>query len=427
MPVDQFALRNDRYFCESVALNDLAAAVGTPAYVYSQTMLDQNCNQLIAAFASYPTQACFAVKALSNLSILKRIFAAGLGADLVSGGELQRALLAGADPQRSVFSGVGKQPDEIRKAIQAGILMFNVESTSEIDMIASLAAECHKVVNIGLRINPNIDAQTNEKITTGLYSTKFGLAESDLPEILLQIKKHQNLKLISLGCHIGSQILDLNPLREAAERMVALATKVQQMGFPLQYLNMGGGLGIRYHDEIPPSTEAYAETLIDAIKHTGLKLIIEPGRSLVGNIGSIMTRVISVKKTPERHFVVVDAAMNDLIRPTLYESYHAVVNASLGIHELNQANSSAELCDIVGPICESGDYLAKDRLMPIPAAGDILLIRGCGAYSSSMASQYNSRPRAPEILVSGSQFRVIRQREALESLWAQELSGIAED
>jgi len=417
--VDQFQLRDGSYHCDSLPLNDLGQSVGTPAYIYSKQMLEEHCSALLDAFKNYPTDACFAVKSLSNLSILKTIFAAGLGADLVSAGELQRALLAGAPTNRIVFSGVGKQEDEVRQALKAGILMFNVESPFEIDMIAGLAAAANKTAAISLRINPNIDAQTNAKITTGLYSTKFGLTETDLPDLLNRIRSQPSLQLVGLACHIGSQILDLAPLKEAAQQMASLSKHVRELGFDLRYLNMGGGLGIRYSNEEPPSVTEYAEALIQGVRPTGLRLIIEPGRSLVGNIGVLLTRVISVKKTPERHFVVVDAAMNDLIRPTLYESYHTIsaVNATA-------PNAPAALCDIVGPICESGDFLGKDRQMPLPVAGELLMVRGCGAYGSSMASQYNSRPRAPEVFVDGATFRIIRQRETLESLWANELPGL---
>ncbi|MEN9834697.1 MAG: diaminopimelate decarboxylase [Pseudomonadota bacterium] len=417
--VDQFQVVDGRYFCEGVDLRELAEAQGTPAYVYSKAMLRHHCESLLAAFKDYPTQACFAVKALSNLTVLKEIFACGLGADLVSGGELERALLAGAAANKIVFSGVGKQVHEIQQALNANILMFNIESPFELEMIAQLAEAAGKVAAISIRVNPNIDAQTNAKITTGLYSTKFGIAERDLPELLESIRRRPSLKLIALGCHIGSQILDLNPLRDAARQMADLCGSVRKLGFDLKYLNMGGGLGIRYRNEDPPSVSSYAATLISEVKPTGLNLIIEPGRSLVGNIGVLLTRVINVKKTPDRHFVVVDAAMNDLVRPTLYESYHSIESV------LPKSPASApSLCDIVGPICESGDYLGKDRMMALPGPGDLLMVRGCGAYAASMASQYNSRPRAPELLVSGHGYQIARKRETVASLWADELGNL---
>ncbi len=419
--MDHFELKNGVYHCEDVPLPALADAVGTPAYVYSEATLTRHCRELLKAFAAYPTLACFAVKSLSNLAVLRRIFQEGLGADLVSLGELERALLGGAPANRIVFSGVGKRPDEIRRALSAGILMFNVESAYELDLIAQIAKEMGKRAPVSLRLNPNIDAKTNEKIATGLYTTKFGLPEAELPSLLDRIGRDPNLELAGICCHIGSQITELAPLAEAAARMASVAKSIIASGHQLRHLNMGGGLGIRYNDETPPTIEAYAKTLIEAVKPTGLKLIIEPGRVLVGNIGVLLTRVVGVKKTPARNFVVVDAAMNDLIRPSLYDSYHDIRAV-----KAPKPDTPKELCDFVGPVCETGDFLGKGRSLPLPAAGDLVLIRSCGAYSSSMASQYNSRPRAPEILVSGSGYRVVRQRESLESLWASELDGLAD-
>lgn len=417
--MDHFLLKNDVYHCEDVPLPKLAAAVGTPAYVYSEATLVRHCRHFLDAFKSYPTLACFAVKALSNLAVLSRIAAEGFGADLVSRGELERALLAGVEPGKIVFSGVGKKDDEINRALEVGILTFNVESGYELDRIAELAKSRGTVASVALRINPNIDAKTNAKISTGLYTTKFGLPEDELPDLLARIARQKSLKLAGLGCHIGSQITDLAPLGDAARRMAEIARGVAAQGHALQFLDMGGGLGIRYKDEQPPSLEDYARTIIKAVAPTGLRLIVEPGRVLVGNIGVLLTRVIGVKKTPARHFVVVDAAMNDLIRPTLYDSFHDILPV--------QAPATGQpevLCDFVGPVCETGDFLGKGRTLPLPKAGDLVMVRGCGAYASSMASQYNSRPRAPEVLVSGKNHQVVRARETLESLWAGELGGL---
>lgn len=417
--MDHFLLKNDVYHCEDVPLPELAAQVGTPAYVYSEATLTRHCRRFLDAFKSYPTLACFAVKALSNLSVLNRIAQEGFGADLVSRGELERALLAGVKPEKIVFSGVGKTDDEIQRALDVGILMFNVESGYELDRIGELAQRKKTTARVALRVNPNIDAKTNEKISTGLYTTKFGLPEDELPALLGRIKRQGSLKLAGIGCHIGSQITELSPLGDAARRMAEIAQGVMAQGHKLEFLDMGGGLGIRYKDEQPPSLEDYAQTVIEAIAPTGLKLIVEPGRVLVGNVGVLLTRVIGVKKTPARHFVVVDAAMNDLIRPTLYDSYHDILPVK------TPARGEAEvLCDFVGPVCETGDFLGKGRTLPLPKEGDLVMIRGCGAYASSMASQYNSRPRAPEVMVSGSTSRVIRPRETLESLWSGELDGL---
>jgi len=413
--VDHFRQHDGQTYCENVPLSAIAERVGTPCYVYSQATLARHCKVLVEAFASYPTTLCYAVKANSNLTVLKEIFASGFGADVVSAGELERALLAGAAPEKIVFSGVGKQAHEIRKGIKAGIRSFNVESRDELALIEATAKEMKNVARISLRINPNIDARTNPAITTGLYSTKFGLAEDEAREIILSLRERPSLELVGIACHIGSQIVDLEPLQSAARRMASFAAEARAMGFPLRYLNAGGGLGIRYKNEVPPPVEAYAAALIQEIAQTGLELVVEPGRVLVGNIGVLLTRVLSVKKTPVKTFFIVDAAMNDLLRPSIYGSYHEILPVSTANGE------ECVLADIVGPICETGDFLGKDRTLPLARIGDLMFVRGCGAYSSSMASNYNSRPRAPEVLVSGDSTQIIRRRESLESLWAHEL------
>lgn len=417
--MDHFQYRDRVYFCEDVSLPELAKSVGTPAYVYSRATLEMHCRNLKAAFASYPTLPCFAVKANSNLSVLNAIFSEGYGADLVSLGELERALLAGAKPNTIVFSGVGKRPDEVERGLEVGILSFNVESDYELDLLSETAKRRGGKAPVSLRVNPNIDAKTNEKIATGLYTTKFGLPENELPALLERIRKDPHLELVGVGCHIGSQITEIGPIHDAAKRMVEIAAGIKEAGHPIKLVNMGGGLGIRYDDEVPPTIETYAKTLIDAVRPTGLKLVIEPGRVLVGNVGIVLTRVIGVKKTPARHFVVLDAAMNDLIRPSMYEAFHA-------IEPVAQPGKDAKVaeCDFVGPICETGDYLGKNRNVPVPKAGDLYAIRGAGAYGSSMASQYNSRPRAPEVLVSGKDFRVVKPRETLTDLWDTELAAL---
>ena len=416
--MDYFSYQNGEAFCEQVALAAVAEQVGTPCYVYSAATLRRHLGKLREAFASYPTLPCFAVKANSNLSVLREIFAQEFGADLVSVGELERSLLAGVNHQRIVFSGVGKRPSEIRRALEVGILSFNVESTYELELIGRLAAELEVQAPISLRVNPNIDARTNPKIATGLYTTKFGLTEDDVEVLAERIRQHDYLQLVGLACHIGSQITELAPLKEAAERMRELSQKLMHNGHALQLLNMGGGLGIRYRDEAPPGLDEYAATLIEAVRPTGLRLVIEPGRVVAGNIGILLTRVIGVKQTPAKHFVVVDAAMNDLLRPSMYGSYHDILPAQ------EPSQRPWGLCDFVGPICETGDILGQDRRIPLPAAEDLYMIRGCGAYAASMASQYNSRPRAAEVLVDGDRFRVVRPRETLASLWQAELDAL---
>lgn len=415
--MDHFNYNENEMYCEGVRFDDLIAEVGTPAYVYSKATLKRHCLRITEAFSKYPTTACFAVKANSNLSILSDIFSYGLGADLVSLGELKRAQLAGADPQKIVFSGVGKKPEEIKAALQAGILSFNVESDYELKLISKIANEENKVADICLRINPNINAKTHPKIATGLYSTKFGLTEEATESLLEIVKTDRNINLVGLACHIGSQITDLTPLRDAARRMSEICLRVMEKGHKLTFVNMGGGLGIRYRNESPPDLQDYADTIIEEIKPTGLNLVIEPGRVIAGNMGVLVTKVLGVKKTPEKYFVIVDAAMNDLSRPSVYDAYHEI----LPVHK---RQSESINCDVVGPICETGDYLGKDRQMNLPNQNDLMVIRSCGAYGATMSSNYNSRPRSVEVLVDGKNFRIIRQREKLESLWQSELEAL---
>lgn len=411
--MDAFGLRYGETYCEEIPLKTIAVEVGTPCYVYSKAFLKNRVKELRDAFASYPTQICYAVKANSNLSILREIFAAGTGADIVSVGELERALKAGVNPKEVVYSGVGKRDDEMLRAMDVGILSFNVESKAEVQNLARLAKARGKTVTISLRLNPNISVKTNPKIATGLFSTKFGLVEEEALELAEIAKNHSHLQLRGVGCHLGSQILDLNPMAEAAEKIVSFAMRLMKDGHPLEFIDMGGGLGITYRDEIPPSIETYAELLIAAVKPTGLKLLVEPGRWLVGNSGVLLNTVMATKKTPKKSFVIVDGAMNDLMRPAMYDAYHAIlpVKASHG-HE--------GAFDVVGPVCETGDIFGEDRSLPQMNAGDLVYIRSAGAYGSSMASNYNTRGRPAEVMVDGDRYRIIRKREKLEDLWRDE-------
>lgn len=418
--MDFFSYHDGQLSCEQLPLAQIAELVGTPTYVYSRGAISERCRAILQAFSSYPTTACFAVKSNSNLTLLRDIFSHGFGADLVSLGELERALLAGAQPSKIVFSGVGKRNDEIARALEVGIATFNVESAYELEQIASVAAARGDIAPICLRINPNIDAKTNPKIATGLYSTKFGLPENEIDDLVARIKELPSLRLIGLACHIGSQIVDLAPLRDAALRLTELSQRLMSAGFKLELIDLGGGLGIRYGEENPPTLADYAGEILRAVRPTGLPLVIEPGRAVIGNAGVLLTKVLGVKKTPHKSFVVIDAAMNDLLRPTLYNAYHAVEPVGL-----KNTQGSMELCDFVGPICETGDYLAKDRQTVPPKVGDLYVIRSCGAYGASMASHYNSRTIASEILVDEDRYFVIRQRESLNRLWEMELQGLA--
>lgn len=417
--MDCFVRQSGVLHAEQLALTELANQVGTPAYVYSQKALVAQSSQLLRALAGYPSLACFAVKANSNLSVLRELFQQGLGADLVSVGELERALLAGALPEKMVFSGVGKRDEEISRALSVGIYAFNVESPEELLRIGVLAERQGRVARVCLRVNPNIEARTNAKIATGMYTTKFGMPEADLPGLVGIIRRHPALSLLGLACHIGSQLVDLAPIQEAGRRLAELSKQIIADGLPLEVLDLGGGLGIRYDQETPPSLEEYAAAIIDAVRPTGLKAVIEPGRSMVGNAGVVLTRVITVKRTPKKTFVVLDAAMNDLLRPTLYEAFHA-------IEPVGPVPLDAKICecDFVGPICESGDYLGRSRMVAVPREGDLFVIRGAGAYGASMASHYNTRPMAVEVMVSDKHWRVVRPRETLAELWASEMAAL---
>lgn len=411
--MEAFREKGGETFCENVALSKIAAEVGTPCYVYSKGFLKSRVQDLRDAFASYPTLICYAVKANSNLSVLKEIFKAGTGADIVSLGELERALKAGVKPEEVVYSGVGKRDEEILRAMDVGIYSFNVESKAEIQNLARLAKAKGKKVRVSLRINPNISVKTNPKIATGLFSTKFGLVEDEALDIAHSLKNHAHLELKGIGCHLGSQILELNPFAEAAEKLVALANHLRDEGHKLEFIDMGGGLGIDYKGEVTPSLEAYAELLISRIKPTGLRLLIEPGRWLVGNSGVFLNTVMATKTTPKKSFLIVDGAMNDLMRPALYDAYH-------GIFAVKKSQRAENPYDVVGPVCETGDIFGEDRMLPELGTGDLIYIRSAGAYGSSMASNYNTRSRPAEVLVDGDHFKIVRKRERLEDLWRDE-------
>jgi diaminopimelate decarboxylase len=405
--------RQSELMMEGVSLEELGRNMGTPLYVYSLSAILEQMQAMQSAFGAHPTTFCYAVKANSNINLLKEIFKQGFGADIVSVGELERALVAGADPGKIVFSGVGKDEGEIRRGLEAGILCFNVESMFELRAISRIAKAVGKKARICLRINPNIDAKSNPKISTGLYTSKFGIPYQSAAEYLALVRDRSEIQLIGLACHIGSQIVDLSPVKNAAQSMVKLCKETIQAGFPIVYLDLGGGLGIQYDQESPPAFQAYADTILSEIKETSLKLILEPGRVIVGNSGVLITKVLGIKRTPAKRFVVIDAGMNDLLRPSMYDAYHAIEPAVTKSGKL-------ELADIVGPICETTDILASDRPLPDVNEGDLLVVKSCGAYGFSMASHYNTRPKPAEILVQGASAKVIRRRERLADLWASE-------
>ncbi len=394
-------------------LTRIADTFGTPCFVYSADKLDAQCSALKQAFAGSSTQACFAVKANSTGAILRRIFQHGFGADVVSGGELERALRAGAKGNQIVFSGVGKQDWEIALGLKHGVY-FNTESLGEIARIGAAAKDSATPAKVLLRVNPNIPVDTNPYIATGLYATKFGIAENQITEAAQLARSLPGLSLVGLSCHLGSQLTDISVFRSAAERMVSLGTALKEGRTEFTRLDLGGGLAVRYDDETPPSVAEYAAAVLGPVQKAGFTLVLEPGRWLVAEAGQLLTRTIAVKATPEKTFVVVDAAMNDLIRPSLYEAYHP-------ISPVIARTGPTRKVDIVGPVCETGDFLGLDRELSPIESGDLLIVGVCGAYGSTMASTYNSRPRAAEVMVSSGEPELIRKRESISDLWAQEI------
>ena len=399
---------------DGVALPALAQAYGTPLYVYSETALTDAFKAYEQAFAANQPLICYAVKANGNLSVLKHFAALGSGFDIVSGGELQRVLAAGGEAGKVIFSGVGKSRDEIKLALEVGVKCFNVESLPELDRINEVAAEMGQTAAISLRINPDVDAQTHPYISTGLKENKFGIAFVDAMGAYRHAAALPNLRIVGIDCHIGSQLIDLSPLAEALERLLVLVDQLAAEGIALQHIDIGGGVGIVYNDEAQPDLQAYADTVARLLADRPQHLVMEPGRSLVGNAGLLLTQVEFVKQGEGKNFVIVDAAMNDLMRPALYQAYHAIEAVE------PHSDVPAVLADVVGPICETGDFLAKDRELAV-VEGDLLVVKSAGAYASSMASNYNTRTRAAEVMVKQGEQRLIRRRETLSDLWKDEI------
>jgi diaminopimelate decarboxylase len=404
-----FAYRDNELYAEDVPIKGIAAQVGTPVYVYSAATLRRHFRVFDEAFAGTDHLICYAMKALSNLSVLKLFGSMGSGFDIVSVGELMRCLRAGADPKKIVFSGVGKRDEEIAAALDAGILMFNVESRPELDHIAAVARSKKVKAPVSLRVNPDLDPGTHPHISTGHRTSKFGVPLSQVTEYYAQAREFPELDLVGLSTHIGSQITETSPFTEAAQKVAKIVNGLRSDGVKIRYLDLGGGLGIPYQEEPPPPAE-YAKALLAPLKGLDVKIITEPGRVIVGNAGILLTRVLYIKETDVKRFVVVDGAMNDLIRPVLYEAYHA-------IWPVDRRSSAREFtADVVGPVCESGDFFARDRTMPEAREGDLLALMSAGAYGFVMASNYNTRPRVPEILVDGETAHVVRERETFEDV-----------
>src|SRR5574341_1329273 len=405
-----FQYRGDKLTCEEVPIERIAQEVGTPFYLYSHATLTHHFRVFDQAFADIPHLVCFAMKANSNLALLKLFGDLGGGADVVSGGELYRALKAGIPPRRIVFAGVGKTREEMDYALKSDILMFNVESSQEIQLLNEVAGAMGATARVAIRINPDVDPKTHPYISTGLKKSKFGIDISVALEEYRVAEELPHIQVVGVHQHIGSQITEVTPFVDGLVKLTELIVKLRQRGFTIDYLDVGGGLGITYKDENPPVPRVFAEALIAVVKDLGCTIVLEPGRVIVGNAGVLVTRVLYNKRTPAKHFIVVDAGMNDLVRPSLYGSFHSILPAR------RQKGRETVVADVVGPVCESGDFLAKDRSMPLPEPGELLVVMSAGAYGHTMSSNYNSRPRPPEILVKGDRWFTIRERESYEDL-----------
>ena len=409
-----FEYRNGELHCESTPLRTIADAVGTPSYIYSRAALVGNYRAYDAAVASHPHMIAYAMKANANLGVVAALAREGAGAEVFSGGELFRALKAGVQPKKIIFAGPGKTREEMRDALKADILMFNVESPAELALLDRVAQELGTRAPVALRVNPDVDPQTHPYISTGLRSAKFGIPIAQAPGEYAKAHRLAGIEVVGVHMHIGSQLIKVAPLADALERVVNLVGTLRSEGVSIRFLDVGGGLGIRYRDEEPPSPREYAEVVLSAVRQLGVTLILEPGRSIAGNAGILLTRVLYNKETPDKRFVVVDAAMNDLIRPSLYDAYHEI----LPVREAG--GRPALTVDVVGPVCESGDFLAKDRPLRAVDEGELLAVMSAGAYGFVMASNYNARPRAPEVLVDGNRYAIVRRRESYEDLIAGE-------
>ncbi len=410
-----FNYLNGELYCEDVPLKELVEKYGTPLYVYSGRTILRHFNAFDGSFKSHNHLICYSVKANSNIAILAMLARAGSGFDIVSKGELYRAIKAGAEPSKIVFSGVGKTEEDIKMALAAGILMFNVESEAELYFINEIAGSLNKKAPVSFRINPDVNPLTHPYISTGLKKNKFGIPYENAVKLYEKANTLKNIDVVGIDCHIGSQITQLSPFIEAVEKIKVLIDEIEKKGMQIQYVDLGGGLGISYKDEEPPHPNEYGEVIIKQFEGMKKILIFEPGRVIVGNAGVMLTEVLYLKENSEKKFVIVDAAMNDLARPALYGSYHTITPV---IQNEDAENFS---CDIVGPVCESTDYFAKDRVIHKPAKGDILCVMSAGAYGFSMASNYNSRQKAAEILVIGDKHFVIRERDSLEQLVVNEI------
>ena len=407
--MNYFEYKNDILFAEQLDLRSIAQQVGTPCYVYSRATLERHWHAFDDVLQNHEHLVCYAVKANSSLAILNLFARLGSGFDIVSQGELERVIRAGGDPAKVVFSGVGKTEAEMQRALEVGIHCFNVESLPELNRLNDVAVAMGKTAPVSIRVNPDVDAKTHPYISTGLKQNKFGIDFSQALDVYRQAAQLSNIEIAGVDCHIGSQLSELSPFVDALKRMLVLIDQLAEAGITLRHIDVGGGLGITYNSETPPSPQEYADAVLSELKARDLKIFIEPGRAIVGNAGILLTEVQYLKTGEEKNFAIVDAAMNDLIRPSLYSAWQDIVPVE------KRAENGFNMYDVVGPVCETGDFLGKDRNLNI-REGDLLAVCSAGAYGFTMSSNYNSRPRAPEVMVDGDQFHVIRARETIDSL-----------
>lgn len=406
--MQDFTERNGQLSAEHVPLSQLAAQYGTPLYVYSRAAFSRHYQDYADALGTHPGMICYAVKANSNIAVLNVLAKLGAGFDIVSEGELERVLLAGGNPKRVVFSGVGKTPAEMRRALDVGVYCFNVESEAEVDVLAAVAAEQGKIAHISLRVNPDVDANTHPYISTGLKENKFGIDIAQAPRVYAHAATLASLKVVGVDCHIGSQLTELAPFVDALDRVLTLVDELAENGITIEHLDLGGGLGVTYRDEVPPKVADYMQAIKDRLGKRELSLIFEPGRSIAANAGVLLTKVEYLKPTEHRNFAIIDAAMNDNIRPALYQAWQ-------DIRPVQLRPGATKAWDLVGPVCETGDFLGKDRDLNLEN-GDLLAVMSSGAYGFTMSSNYNSRPRAAEIMVDGEHAHLVRARESLANL-----------
>lgn len=411
--MDYFNYRDNRLFAEDVAIEDIVKEHGSPCYIYSRATFERHWNAFNDALSAHDHLVCFAVKANSNIAVLNILARLGSGFDIVSGGELERVLAAGGDASKVVFSGVGKTAAEMRRALSVGIRCFNVESEAELTLLNNIAGELGVKAPVSIRVNPDVDAKTHPYISTGLKENKFGIDISIAPDVYERASKMPHLKIEGVDCHIGSQLTETRPFMDALDRVLNLIDLLDEMEITIHHLDLGGGLGIQYNNENPPLPSEYAKALSEKLQGRSLEILVEPGRAIAGNAGILVTQVEFIKSNDEKNFAIVDAAMNDLMRPALYGAWQNIIPVNV------KQNGQSQNYDIVGPICETGDFLGKDRELNIEA-GDLLAVRSSGAYGFTMSSNYNTRPRVAEIMVDGEKVHVVRERETIESLYANE-------